>query len=244
MDSPFSLNGKTVLVTGATGGIGFATCVRIAGMGGTVIALGRRQEALDRLRDELGEGAHRVVSLDITDNAARKQIIAELPKLDGVVHAAGINRLQPLRFIKPEDFQSITEINYMLPVLFAQDLLQKKLLNQEASVVFISSISHFAVASGMLAYAGSKGALISATRVMALELARQKIRVNCVSPGMVVTPMLSAYTEEECVAEQTKYPLGLGKPEDVADACVYLLSPASRWMTGANLILDGGFTLR
>lgn len=240
----FSLSGHTILITGATGGMGQAIAAAVVKMGGKVVALGRNQQKLEVLRQQLGCENCQIFCLDLTVASERTALIVQLPNLKGVVHTAGIVELMPLRFIDKKRYDAINLLNYETPVFFTQELLQQRKIQREASIIFIASMASLVATAGNLVYTGTKGALVAVTRVMALELAKQKIRVNCVSPGMVETPLLAVHTDEEVEAERSKYPLGLGQPEDVAGACVYLLSAASRWITGTNLVLDGGFTCK
>jgi NAD(P)-dependent dehydrogenase (short-subunit alcohol dehydrogenase family) len=244
VNSPFELTDRTVLVTGATGGIGFAICEGIARAGGIVIATGRNSEMLGNLRLSIGDNGHKFYNTEIRSETARAALIQELPLLHGVVHAAGILKLMPLRFIDEAEFQSITDTNYKVPVFFTQELLQNKKIAKGGSIVMIASAGTILGVAGNLTYLASKGALITASRIMAIELARQKIRVNCISPALVETPLLTYITEEEKEVQRQKHLLGLGQPEDVANTSVFLLSEASKWMTGSNLILDGGFSLK
>ena len=165
--------------------------------------------------------------------------------LDGIVLCAGINEFVPVKFIKQEKINKMFQTNYFSQLILLQMLLKKKLLNKGASVVFISSVSSVMGVQGTLLYASSKGAINSAVRVLASELAGQKIRVNAILPGIVRTEMLSGtnITEEQFTKQEELYPLGLGTPQDVGHAVLFHLFDASRWLTGQCMILDGGLTL-
>lgn len=244
--NPFSLAGKTVLVTGASSGIGRQVCVSIAQMGGTVMGTGRDQGRLDETIGMLEGDGHRGLRGDLTKSEDRKALVEELPSLDGVVHAAGRTKLVPYAFLTESHLSDIYKTNFEAAALLMQSLLKKKLMKDGGSIVFIASTAGIMGAKAIAAYAASKGALIASSRVLALEVAPRGIRSNCLAPALVETPM-ATQTEEsvsaETFAENRKlYPLGFGKPEDVANAAVFLLSDASRWITGTTIVLDGGCT--
>lgn len=245
-NSPFSLKDKQVLITGASSGIGRAIAIEVAKSGAQVTALGRNEERLAQTCAALAGSGHKVVAVDLCDAERLAEIVSELDSVDGVVHAAGITLTAPAKFITTDDFQKIMSVNVQAPIELTKLLLAKKKIRKGSSLVFISS-----VASGLLPYKGqgvyaaSKGALSAYAKVLALELAPRKIRSNSILPAMVRTPLLDtmALDETAFAEDEKKYPLGYGEPEDVAWAAVYLLSEASRWMTGNNLVLDGGVTL-
>lgn len=247
MSTPFHLEGKTILVTGASSGIGREVCVGISRMGGCVLAVGRNSANLEETRRRMDRPQeHRIVSLDLLERERREAFLDEMSPVDGVVHAAGILNLLPVKMISEKKLHEIQSINYEVPVLLTQQLLKRRLLREQASLVFISSVTSLVGAKAHALYAGSKAALVGFSRSLALECAPLKIRSNCVSPGMVQTEMTSAAADvlsKEKLAEHARqYPLGLGGAADVSNTVVFLLSDASRWMTGANLVLDGGYT--
>jgi NAD(P)-dependent dehydrogenase (short-subunit alcohol dehydrogenase family) len=169
-----------------------------------------------------------------------------VPQLDGVVHSAGVQRYFPLKFIPEEASREMMALNYEAPIFLIQSLLKNRRLSDSASIVFISSLAGLLGVRGNSIYSGTKAALIASARVMALELATRRIRVNCIAPGIVKTPMAqkmtTAISTEQMTEHEKLYPLGFGFPEDVANAAVFLLSSASRWITGQTLVLDGGFS--
>ena len=247
MDTLFTLSGKTILITGASSGIGRATAVLCAKMGATVILVARDEERLNQVRSMLEGSNHICKIVDFADYDSVESLVESLPIVDGVVNSAGINNKYLIKFVDEVKMDNMFKVNCFSPALLIKHLLKKKKLAKGSSIVFLSSISStYATISNAL-YAASKGAINSLTRVLALELSSMKIRVNSIQPGMVNTEMVKAYglSEEELEANAKSYPLGrLGKPEDIANGIVFLLSDASCWITGISLIIDGGVTLR
>jgi NAD(P)-dependent dehydrogenase (short-subunit alcohol dehydrogenase family) len=247
MHNPFSLVGKTVLVTGASSGIGKATAIECSRMGAKLWLVGRNEERLQATLDELkGEGHHSVtMDLSIADNIA---VLADkVDKLDGLVNNAGMTKILPVNFIEPEALDKVLSINTEAPILLTAYLTKKRKLKKGASVVFTSSIGGNIIAHpGNSMYAASKGAVSGFVRAASLELARYHIRVNAVCPGMIKTNILGEeITEEQLAEDAKKYPLKrYGRPEEVAYAMVYLLSDAASFVTGANLVIDGGYTIQ
>jgi len=246
MITPFHLNGKTILVTGASSGIGRQCCRAIASMGGCVIASGRNLKRLQETCSDLEGDGHISIRADLSIEEERQELIAQSPQLNGLVFAAGSHKLKPLKYIDDAFLGALQKINYEAPLLLSRELLRSKKLAAGSSCVFISSIAAVIGSPGNSVYSGSKGALAAFARVMAVELAPQSIRVNTLAPGMVRTPMTdkiqSQLSPELLAADEKRYPLGYGQPEDVAHAAVYLLSDAARWVTGSCLVIDGGFT--
>lgn len=247
MYNPFSLKGKTILVTGASSGIGRAVAIECSKMG-AVVFLTARNEA--RLRETLAgmEGTgHQLMVADLTNEEELKALAEQLPILDGVVFAAGISGLKPIQVLVEEDIQSIFSTNYTAPVLLTKSLVKKRKLASGASLVYISSISgNGNIATALSVYGSSKSALSSFAKYAALELAGKKIRCNVICPGRIETHLLQNQTmsTEDIEKDIAKYPLHrYGKPEEVAQAAVYLLSDATKWMTGTSIIMDGGRTL-
>jgi|LSQX01.2.fsa_nt_gb NAD(P)-dependent dehydrogenase (short-subunit alcohol dehydrogenase family) len=246
MYNPFSLSDKHILVTGSSSGIGRSCAIEISKMGAKLIITGRNEERLHETFNMLEGEGHKSIVADLTDNEGLEQIVNQVEKLDGIVLNAGVNPKKLVKFIRRTDIDEVLSINFVSPVLLTQGLLRKKKINRGASIVFMSSIStDYASISNSL-YSASKGGIDSFMRVLALEVASQKIRVNAIHPGMVKTQMMDAYAiKEELEAWKKQYPLGrFGEPEDIAYACVYLLSESSKWMTGSVLTIDGGITLR
>ena len=249
--NPFSLEGKTVLVTGASSGIGRTTAIECSKMGASVIITARNEErlkaTLDSLSTDYGQ-THQMILADLSSEEGVNALVDELPHLDGVSLNAGIVKTLPVKFINKDDLTEVLNVNMMGPILLAQRLLKKKKITRGGSVVFTSSIGGVMISSvGNTMYGVSKGGLNAFMKGMALEMASIGIRSNSVNPGFVTTNILSAGTisEEQLKKNVAAYPLGrFGKPEDIAYAIIYLLSDASSWVTGHTLVIDGGVILR
>ena len=248
MYNPFSLEQKTILITGASSGIGRQTAIECSMMGAKVIITGRNRERLNETLKLLEGEGHTIIEAELTDEYDVKKLVDDIPSLDGLVLNAGFNFTKLVPFIKDEDVQSIFSVNAMAPILLMRSLVKKKKMSKGSSVVFTSSISAKGISSpGNSLYSSTKGALTSFMKNAALELAAKKIRCNAVLPGMVETALKEAkseITEEQWEANRQKYPLKrFGQPSDVAFAIIYLLSDASSWVTGSELIIDGGRSL-
>lgn len=246
LESPFSLAGRTVLVTGASSGIGRAAAVLCAGQGARLVLTGRDEARLQETLAALSAGDHLVVPARLDDAAERAQLVAALPRLDGVVFCAGTLRSVPVRFAAEEDISELIQINYTATALLTTALLGQKRIARGASLVYVSSVAaHHSAEPGNALYAASKAAVAAFARNLATEVVARGIRVNCVVPGMVRTPLLARFAagEEELAANERKYPLGFSNPEDVAAAIAFLLSPGAARITGTELLIDGGLTL-
>ncbi|MCR4768700.1 MAG: SDR family oxidoreductase [Bacteroidaceae bacterium] len=245
MDNLLSLQGKHILVTGASSGMGKVFAQMAAAQGARVSLLARNEERLKVTLESLEGEGHDFCTCDLTEDDQLTDIVNKIDQLDGIVLCAGINDFVPVKFIKQEKISKMFQTNYFSQLILVQKLLKKKLINKGASIVFISSISSMLGVQGTLLYASSKGAINSAVRVLASELANQRIRVNAICPGIVKTEMLSGTNVDEDVftKQEALYPLGLGTPKDVGGAVLFHLSDASRWLTGQCMIMDGGFTL-
>jgi NAD(P)-dependent dehydrogenase (short-subunit alcohol dehydrogenase family) len=246
-ENPFLLHQKIILVTGASSGIGRETAIQCSKMGAKVIATGRNAKRLNETLESLEGNGHQSIIADLTSEISF--IVGLLPVLDGVVHSAGILSMSPFAHLPEEDFHNIMNINFFSPVFLTQQLIKNKKINKNSSIVFVSSLAGNVVASkGNSAYSASKSAVSGIVKVLALELGSRQIRVNCILPGMVKTELMKSFldslTPEQLTDDEKKYPLGYGTPHDVANAAIYLLSDASRWITGTSLILDGGFSIQ
>ena len=243
--NPFSLAGKRILVTGASSGIGRQIALGCTHAGAEVVASGRDTERLQATLAGLSGTGHQSLALDLCDDSAVKAAVPTLGKLDGVVHGAGISLLSPLRLATRPHIESQLAANLIGPMLLTQQLLLRNAIGHGGAIVFVSSISAHIGVHGVSSYAASKGALEAMARSLSMEVAKKGIRVNCLAPGLVQTPMFEAALSTTGGLDETikTYPLGLGLPEDVANAAVFMLSPASRWITGTTLVLDGGHTV-
>lgn len=242
--------GKTILVTGASSGIGREIAITLSRKGATVVITGRNDERLlntyNNLLCDNGQ-QHLQIIADLSKDEQIEKLAAETMAVDGVVLCSGINDKAPIKHVNRERIDKMYNANVYGPMLLVRELLKEKKVNRAASIVFISSISSIYATISNALYASSKGAINSLVKVLALELAPKRIRVNAIMPGMIRTGMIEAYglSEEEMAAVVKGYPLGrIGEPEDVANAAVFFLSDASSWITGANLVVDGGVTLR
>lgn len=244
--NPFSLDGKTILVTGASSGIGQATAIECAKMGAHVVITGRDAQRLQNTADLIGGEAAQVVA-DLTSPADLDTLLAALPPLDGAVLCAGNSTTLPLQFGTREKFDDMFDVNFFAPVELLRLMYKKKVLLKGSSVVLIASIGgthSFMPGNGV--YGASKAALNSVMKYAAREYASRKVRVNSICPGMVDTPLIhrGTITEEQLAEDAKRYPLGrYGQPEDIANGAIYLLSDASSWLTGHDLVIDGGFSI-
>lgn len=244
MFNPFTLSGKTVLVTGASSGIGKATAVACSKMGATVFITARNTERLDDTLSCLDGIGHKVIAADLASQEQIDNLAAEVTELDGIVHCAGIGDRTLLKMAREKDIERVMKANFDGPVLLQRALLKKKKVKASSSIVFIASRAPFAPAPGNGLYAASKAALIAYAKVLGLELANQLIRVNCICPAMVWTELVrrdAELTGADYHEAEKSYPLKrYGNPEDIANLVIYLLSDASSWMTGSCIDITGG----
>ena len=250
MYNPFTLEGKTVLVTGAGGGIGRATAIACSKMGATLVVTDINAETLAEtlsLLETEGSRSHLMFTADLTNDDALDKMVAELPQLDGIVCNAGISKVLPIQFLNTEDMNRIMAINAFAPMYMTQRLYKKKRINKGGSIVYTVSISGVSMVSmGGVMYAVSKNALDAFMRNAALEFAARNIRVNSVNPSRVKTGLIqnSVYSEEEVAKDLQTYPLKrYAEPVEIANCIVFLLSDAASYITGHALVVDGGKTL-
>ena len=247
--NPFSLEGKTILITGASSGIGRMTAIECSKLGARLILLARSADKLDDVLTVLDNQQldHQKIVVDIADTSKLQAAVKDLPILDGCVSNAGIGNTLPVQFYTPEEVNRIYSVNVFAPMMLIKYLVKQKKFKKAASVVFTSSAGGVYVAglcNGI--YDSSKNALHAYMRVAALELGRKGIRFNSVNPGMIETEFIhgGTLTEEQLEEDKKKYVLGrYGSPSDVAYGIIYLLSDASSWITGTDLKIDGGRTL-
>jgi NAD(P)-dependent dehydrogenase (short-subunit alcohol dehydrogenase family) len=242
------LEGKKILVTGASSGIGREVALMLAKQGSQLILTGRNKERLlETVSKTNNESIHKAIVADLSIATELNDLLSQLPLLDGIVFNAGMVDYKPIKFLKQEDINQTFQINTFSAILLATGLMKNKKISKGGSLVFISSISSKLGVPGTALYASSKAALTGFARVLASELAPQKIRCNVISPGIVETALTSqsiaASSEESMKKQKSQYPLGFGKPEDVANIVKYLLSDECKWMTGSEITLDGGFLL-
>lgn len=246
--NPFSLSGKTILVTGASSGIGRSTAIECSRMGAKVIITARNEIRLKETLDAMEGGYHEMRICDLDCTSQIQDLVMSIPEIHGLVNNAGFTKAKPITFVGEDDLISVLNINTIAPIIVLKSLLKKKKLKKGASVVFTSSIAGLGkTVIGNSIYTCSKGAISAFISCAALELAPKCIRINAVCPGMVETNILSEgiITEEQIEKDKLNYPLGrYGKPRDIALAMVYLLSEASSWVTGTNMIIDGGYSIR
>lgn len=245
--NPFTLEGKTIMVTGASSGIGQATAIECAKMGAKVVVTGRNVERLQETFDQLEGKGHLQLIADLNDEAEITKLVEQCPMLNGFVNNAGRGKSKPVGFVGLEDLQDVFQTNLFGVALLTKMLLKKKKILKGGSIVFTSSISAYMTAAGLSIYASSKAAVAAYMRTCAIELGPKGIRCNAILPGMVETKLINSgtYTDEDKMNDLALYPLGrYGRPEDIARAMVFLLSDASAWMTGTELVVDGGRSLK
>lgn len=244
-ESPFSLVGKRILVTGASSGLGRQIAISSSAMGAIMIISGRDEARLAETMSALKGNGHQAITAELTQSDDVQSLVEEAGALNGVVHCAGISRLAPIRMTSAAQMSEVLKINYESPMLLTQRLLARNRIEPDGAILFISSIAAYIGVAGVGIYSGSKAALIATMRCLALEVVKRRIRVNCLAPALVDTPLLQATEKMVMSIETTRaaYPLGFGKPEDVANAAIFFLSDASRWITGTTLVMDGGLTI-
>jgi NAD(P)-dependent dehydrogenase (short-subunit alcohol dehydrogenase family) len=243
----FSLEGKTILVTGASSGIGRATAIMLAEHGAHLIITGRNSEKLNEVLTVLADDKHVALTYDLNVDEDISTLAKGVGQIDGLVHSAGIIDYTLYKNLNREKYDRMFNINFYSAIQLTNLLLKHKKINKAASLVYISSISSIFGVPATALYASSKAALNAAVKVLASELAPRRIRANTIMPGIVRTPMIEEAAgmldSESFELAEKAYPLGLGSPEDVASTCLFLLSDASKWMTGVSLLLDGGYSL-
>lgn len=241
--NPFTLEGKTILVTGASSGIGRGIAIACSKMGATVIINGRNEQRLAETMTEMQGEENLSLAADLSDSNSLTGMVSRLPKLDGIVHCAGIGQRVLCKQLQEADLDTMMDVNFKAPVMLQTEILKQKKINKGASIVFIASIASDSPSIGNAVYSASKGAIISYANCLALELAPRQIRVNCILPAMIWTDLIlkGGITEEELREDEKKYPLKrYGKPEDIANLSIYLLSNAAAWMTGSSIKITGG----
>ncbi len=244
--NPFTLEGKTILITGASSGIGRQTAIECSKAGANLIITARNKERLQSTLDSLENGNHQMFCADLTVEENLKALVKECPMLDGVFFCAGIVDTTLVKFYNKEKLQRVFDTNLFSVALLTKELLSKKKLNKGASLVYMSSYGAEKVEPGLGIYSASKMGINALVHAVAKENVAKKIRANAIMPMMIDTEMTQnndSLSEEDKQKDMSKYPFGYGKPEDVAYAAIYLLSDASRWMTNSYIKMDGGSNL-
>lgn len=244
MYNPFSLEGKTVLITGASSGIGRAMAIECSRMGARTIITGRNAGRLRETFEALEGAGHLQVVADLTDEGQVSGLVSELPQLNGIVHNAGVGDRTPCKMIRKERLDFVMGTNFSAPVLLQMALMRAKKIERGASIVFMASRAPYAPVNGNALYTAAKAGLLGYAKVLGLEVAPQKIRVNCICPAMVLTELAMRDFEHvgaDYRQDEQLYPLKrYGKPEEIAYLAIYLLSDASAWMTGSRIDITGG----
>lgn len=243
MHNPFSLKDKTILVTGASSGIGRSIAISLSQMGAMVIITARNEKRLSETLSVLEGDGHKMIIADLSVESDIDRLVEGLPRLNGLVHCAGIGNRTFCKEVTSDVYDTVVDCNLKSPVMLQSKLLREKKVEKAASIVFIASMAAKYPSVGNALYSASKGGLISYAKCLGLELASRQIRVNCVCPAMVWTDLIlqGGLTKEDMEEAQLKYPLKrYGKPEDIANLCIYLLSDASSWMTGGCIEITGG----
>lgn len=245
--NPFSLEGKTILITGASSGIGRAVAIECSRLGASVVISGRDEDRLNETFLQLNNRKKNIqIRADLTNYSDVEKLVELCPNLDGLVNNAGRTKVLFVKAIKRKYLEDVFDINTIAPVLLTQLLIKKSKMNNSSSIVFTSSLSGiYCVHYGESVYAASKGAISGFAKGAALDLSRYQIRVNCVNPGVIKTDIFNGVlTDEELEGKKKYFPLGrFGEPKDVAHAIIFYLSDASSWITGTDLKIDGGYTL-
>ncbi len=243
MINPFSLNGKTIFVTGASSNIGRQIAIKCSEMGAKVIGSARRIEMLNEtLASMTGEG-HTMIPCDLSEPEQLPALVEQLPELDGVILCAATFRTTPIRNNRRKYTEEMFNTNTFANIDLVQLLLKNKKVKTGGSILFISSVAAYRPYAGNALYSATKGAINSFCQVLAIEQGSRGIRANCVSPGILNNDKIEgdgAVTKEQLQAEEARFPLGFGRTTDIAYAAVYMMSDASRWVTGTNMIVDGG----
>lgn len=246
MNNPFQLNNRTVLVTGASSGIGRQVAISCSEIGARVVITGRDRDRLNDTYKQLRGNNHLQFTADLLNEAERAKFAESVPELDGVVHCAGIVSPVLAKYIEEKHIRHVIGSNFEIPMLLTGKLMRSKKINKGASFVFISSVASKFPYNGGTLYSAAKAALEAYSRNLAFENYNRGVRSNCIVSAMIDTPMYEEtikgmqFTPEQYAS---RYPLGIGKTEDVANAVIFFLSDASRWVTGSELKLDGGYTL-
>jgi NAD(P)-dependent dehydrogenase (short-subunit alcohol dehydrogenase family) len=251
INNPLDLRGRRILVTGAASGIGLATCQLLSKLGGRVVAIDSNAEGVNIAVGSFEGKGHEARCFDLRRiqhiSSMLVEVATEGDPLFGVVHAAGLSCIQPARLLTPNYYRDVMLVNTEAALALARGFISKKVSDPSGgSIVFVSSVMAWSGSPGAVAYAMSKAALTGIAKSLAVELAPRKIRVNCVAPGFVQSPMFDRvsgmWDQDQRDSVESEHPLGLGEPADVANAIAFLLADSGRWITGSVLVVDGGYT--
>ncbi len=243
MNNPFSLEGKTILVTGASSNIGRQIAVKCSEMGANMIISARNEERLKETLSKMTGEDHKIVQSDLSEAEQIPALVDQLPELDGIIMCAAVFRTTPIRNNRRKYTEEMFKTNTFANIDLVQLLLKNRKIKDGGSILFISSVAAYRPYAGNALYSATKGAINSFCQVLAIEQGGRKIRANCVSPGIIQSDMEVkdwAVSQEELDKEEARFPLGFGHTEDIAYAAVYMMSDASKWVTGTNMIVDGG----
>lgn len=253
METPFSLEGKTIVITGASSGIGRQCAIDCAGMGANVVLVARNEERLQETLSLMEGEEHVVFAHDLTQLSElpllANNIVAKTGRINGMIHSAGISTVLPLKLLDETTMERFFRTNVYATIQLTRAFCNVKNFDKDGgSVIFMSSIMACVGENAKSVYSMTKGALLSGMRSLSVEYAKKHIRFNCISPGAIETPINAEqpYMKDPDIRAkyEAKYPLGFGKPSDISHACIYLLSDASRWVTGQNFVIDGGYTAK
>jgi NAD(P)-dependent dehydrogenase (short-subunit alcohol dehydrogenase family) len=246
-----SFGGRWILVTGASSGLGQAIAVALSRAGANVVLLGRDEVRLETTVRQLEGRPHRTALVDLAQVGSISEVVSGIARecgpLYGMCHAAGLVQTRPLAVTTAESVRTLMDVNFVAGLELARSICRRDaMLPEGGSLLFISSVYGRVGVAGQIGYAATKGAIAAAVRALAIELARRNIRVNSLSPGLVMTPMteaaFSVLSSEQIERIRAAHPLGIGQPEDVARVAAFMLSPAARWITGVDVPVDGGYT--
>lgn len=255
MYNPFSLENKVIIVTGASSGIGAQCAIDCSKMGARVVLVARNEERLKQTLEQCEEPSrHMILPFDLSSSDGLKEtikdVVAKVGKINGVVNCAGMSSVTPLKLVTDELLDQFFRTNVYSAINLSKEVTRVGNYDKEhgCSIIFFASIMGLCGEKCKTMYSATKGALIAAARSMACELAKNKVRVNVVSPGAIETPInakLPHMADPELRKElEDKHLLGLGECSDISNACIYLLSDAAKWVTGQNIIVDGGYTCK
>jgi NAD(P)-dependent dehydrogenase (short-subunit alcohol dehydrogenase family) len=250
MLNPMDMTGRRIMITGASSGIGRETAILLSQLGAKLVLVARDASRLEETKSMLEGGDHRVEPFDLgaLDDIPSwmRSLSQDFGTLSGLVHCAGIQMTLPLRMITARHIAKITNVNFSAAIMLVKGLSQKDVLASSGSIVLISSVKGLVGSSATSLYSATKGALVALTKSLALELAADGLRINCIAPAFVNTPMFedmkNLLRAEDLAKIESAHPLGIGRPRDIANAVAFLLADTGRWITGTTLVVDGGYT--